>query len=68
MNWLDYFSLWILFGLIAYTIKYVKYRDDWKKEGNQVFFIGVLIAALIFGPIGLLMTLIRSKGNPFKEK
>jgi branched-subunit amino acid ABC-type transport system permease component len=58
--------MWFLFGIITYAIKYIKYKDDWNKEGRRVFFFAVLIAALIFGPIGLLSTLLRSKGNPFK--
>jgi O-antigen/teichoic acid export membrane protein len=67
MSLYEYFLVWFLFGFITYAIKYVKYMDDWRRDGNQVFFVAVLITALIFGPIGLLLTLIRSKGNPFKK-
>lgn len=35
------------------------------KEGNRVFFIAALIAAMAFGPIGLLLTLLNTKGKPF---
>jgi hypothetical protein len=59
--------LWFAFGLITYAIKLVKYWRDWRKAGNQIFFVLVLVGALFFGPIGLLSTLIRSRGNPFKE-
>lgn len=65
MNWIDYFVVWGAFGLITYAIKFIKYKEDWKQEGNRVFFIAVLIAAIAFGPIGLLLTLINSKGKPF---
>ena len=54
-------------GLITYGVKYVKYRNDWRKDGNKVFFVSVFIASLTLGPIGLLSTLIRARGNPFKE-
>ena len=67
MTLLDFVLVWLGFGLIAYAIKLIKYWRDWKEEGNQVFFVAVLIAALVFGPIGLLSTLIRSRGNPFKQ-
>jgi hypothetical protein len=36
-----------------------------KKEGNRVFFIAVLMAAIAFGPIGLLLTLLNTKRKPF---
>jgi hypothetical protein len=66
MIWLDLAFAWLLLGLVNYGIKFLKYRNDWKKEGNQVFFVAVLVAALLFGPIGLLVTLVRARGNPFK--
>ena len=67
MSWFEYIFMWLLFGVITYAIKYLKYKEDWRKERNSVFFVSVLIAALIFGPIGLISTLIRGKGNPFKK-
>lgn len=67
MNWIDYTIIWIAFGTITYAIKFIKYNKDWKKEGNHIFFITVLIAAICFGPIGLLLTLINSKGQPFRN-
>jgi hypothetical protein len=66
MTWLDYVFAWLLLGLVNYGIKFLKYRNDWKQEGNQIFFVAVLVGALLFGPIGLLVTLVRSKGHPFK--
>ena len=60
----DYMVIWLAFGLINYAIKFIKYKEDWKKEGNRVFFIAILIAAIAFGPIGLLLTLLNTKGNP----
>ena len=57
--------VWGAFGLINYAIKISKYKEDWKKEGNRVFFIAVLMAAIAFGPIGLLLTLLNTKGKPF---
>jgi hypothetical protein len=66
MTWLDFFAAWLFLGLVNYGIKFVKYHKDWKKEGNHVFFFAVLVAAFVFGPVGLLSTLIRSRGNPFK--
>lgn len=66
MTWLEFGYAWLLLGLVNYGIKFVKYRKDWNKEGSQVFFFAVLIGALVFGPVGLLSTLIRSRGNPFK--
>jgi len=68
MSWVDYTIIWIAFGIITYAIKFIKYNNDWKKEGNHVFFVAVLIAAIAFGPIGLLLTLINSKGKPFRNK
>ena len=66
MIWLDVAFAWLLLGLVNYGIKFLKYRNDWKKEGKQVFFVAVLVAALLFGPIGLVVTLVRARGNPFK--
>ena len=66
MTWLEYFYAWLLLGLVNYGIKLLKYHNDWQKDGNQVFFVAVLFAALVFGPVGLLITLIRSRGNPFR--
>ena len=66
MIWLDFVFAWLLLGFVNYGIKFVKYRNDWKKEGNRVFFVAVLVGALVFGPIGLLVTLVRARGNPFK--
>lgn len=68
MTWLDYGYAWLIAGLVNYGIKLLKYHNDWRKDGNHVFFIAVLIAALVFGPMGLLVTLIRSGGNPFKSE
>jgi hypothetical protein len=65
VSWFDYTIIWITFGIITYAIKFIKYNNDWKKEGKQVFFVAVMIAAIAFGPIGLLLTLINSKGKPF---
>ena len=67
MTLFDVVLMWLAFGLITYAIKLIKYWRDWRAEGNQVFFVAVLIAALVFGPVGLLSTLIRSRGNPFKQ-
>lgn len=64
--WLDFVLAWLLLGFVNYGIKFLKYRNDWKKAGNRVFFVAVLVGALVFGPIGLLVTLVRSRGNPFK--
>ena len=66
MTWLDNVFAWLLLGLVNYGIKFLKCRNSWKQEGNQVFFVAVLVGALLFGPIGLLVTLVRSRGNPFK--
>ena len=66
MTWLDFLVAWLSLGLANYGIKFLKYHKDWNKEGNHVFFVAVLIAALVFGPVGLLITLIRARGNPFK--
>ncbi|WLE97659.1 MAG: hypothetical protein QTN59_02230 [Candidatus Electrothrix communis] len=55
---------WIAFGVINYLIKFLKYNKDWKKEGSQVYFVAVLVSALIVGPIGLFFTLINPKGKP----
>jgi hypothetical protein len=57
MTWLDYVFAWLLLGLVNYGIKFLKYRSDWKRD---------LVGALVFGPIGLLVTLVRSRGNPLK--
>jgi hypothetical protein len=65
MLWINYVVVWTAFGLINYAIKISKYKEDWKKEGNRVFFIAVLMAAIVFGPIGLLLTLLNTKGKPF---
>lgn len=65
MHWINYVVVWAAFGLINYAIKITKYKEDWKKEGNRVFFISVLIAAIAFGPIGLLLTLLNTKGKLF---
>ncbi|MBK1618430.1 hypothetical protein U5801_25775 [Lamprobacter modestohalophilus] len=67
MTFLDGSLLWLAGGLINYAIKLIKYWRDWCEEHNRVFFVAVLISALIFGPVGLLITLIRSRGNPFKQ-
>ncbi|NEX23419.1 hypothetical protein G3480_24515 [Thiorhodococcus mannitoliphagus] len=64
MSWIDYAGLWMIFGLINYAIKLIKFNKDWRKEGKGVFFVAVLLAALVFGPIGLLSTLITSRGKP----
>ncbi len=61
MTLFDVVLAWRGFGLIAYAIKLIKYWRDWKEEGNQVFFVAELIGALVFGPIGLLSTLIRAR-------
>lgn len=66
MTWLDSLVAWLSLGLVNYGIKFLKYQKDWNKDGSHVFFFAVLVAALVFGPIGLLITLIRSRGNPFK--
>lgn len=66
MTWLNFVFAWLLLGFLNYGIKFLKYRNDWNKEGQRVFFVAVLVAALVFGPIGLMMTLVRSRGNPFK--
>lgn len=65
MHWMNYVVVWTAFGLINYAIKITRYKEDWKKEGNRVFFIAVLMAAIAFGPIGLLLTLLNTKGKPF---
>ena len=65
MRWIDYMVLWVVFGLANYAIKLAKYKKDWEQEGNRAFFISVLVAAIAFGPVGLLLTLIKSKGKPF---
>jgi len=62
---MNYVVVWTAFGLINYAIKITRYKEDWKKEGNRVFFIAVLMAAIAFGPIGLLLTLLNTKGKPF---
>ncbi len=64
MSWVEYTVAWVAFGLITYAIKFLKYKENWKREGNRVFFVGVLVAAIVLGPIGLLVTMIRSKGKP----
>ena len=64
MSLIDYAIVWITFGLITYAIKFIKYQENWNKEGNRIFYIAVLIGALVFGPIGLLLTMINSKGRP----
>jgi hypothetical protein len=68
MTLLDGVLIWLACGLLNYAIKLIKYWRDWSAEGNQVFFVAVLISALVFGPVGLLSTLIRSRGNPFKQR
>ena len=65
MSLLHFIIAWFSLGGINYLIKYFKYNKDWKREGNQVYFVAVLISALILGPIGLFFTLINSKGKPF---
>ena len=65
MTWADYIIVWLAFGLVTYVIKLINYKDSWMQEGNRIFFVAVLIAALAFGPIGLLFTIINSKGKPF---
>lgn len=65
---LQYLAIWILFGLINYWIKFTNYKEDWKKDGNQIFFVAIFLFAVIFGPVGLLLTLINSKGKPFIKK
>ena len=64
MSWIEHVVAWVALGLITYAIKLVKYKENWKEEGNRVFFIAVLVAAILFGPIGFLVTMIRSKGKP----
>ena len=63
MSWTEYMVAWVAFGLITYAIKFTKYKENWKQEGNRVFFLAVLVAAIVFGPIGLLATMINSKGK-----
>jgi hypothetical protein len=63
-----YVYIWAALGLINYFIKFVNYRADWKKKGSRVFFIAILIGSVLFGPIGLLSTLIQSKGKPIMRK
>jgi len=67
MTLLDFVLAWLAVGLVTYTIKLIKYWRDWNAEGKRGFFVAMLIGALVFGPIGLLSTLIRSRGNPFKQ-
>ncbi len=68
LSTLDWLTIWALFGLFNYWIKFTNYKEDWEKDGNQVFFIVVLLVAIILGPVGLLLTLINSKGKPFIKK
>ena len=64
-----YFSIfWIGFGLLNYWIKYSNYKKDWEKPENKIFFVAVLIGSLIFGPIGLILTVYNSMGKPFIKK
>ena len=63
-----YVYIWVALGLINYFIKYVNYRADWNRNGNRVFYIAILIGSVLFGPIGLLSTLIQSKGKPIARK
>ena len=65
---LQYLVIWILFGFINYWIKFTNYKEDWKKDDNQIFFIAIFLFAVILGPVGLLLTLINSKGKPFIKK
>ncbi len=52
----EYTVAWVTFGLITYALKFMKYKENWKQKGNRVFFVGVLIAAIVLGPTGLLVT------------
>ncbi len=63
-----YIYIWIVLGLINYSIKFVNFHKDWKKDGNQVFFIAIFIGSVLFGPIGLVSTLVQSKGKPIARK
>ncbi len=56
---------WMICGLLTYWVKYDKFKDAWKEDGNQVFFVAVLIGCLVFGAVGLLVTLFHGKGKGF---
>ena len=59
--------VWVASGLINYGIKYSNFKEDWKKPENKIYKYLVLIGALLFGPVGLILTLINSRGKPYKK-
>ena len=57
---------WFATGLINYGIKYSNFKEDWKKPENIMYKYLVLVGALLFGPVGLILTL-NSRGKPYKK-
>jgi len=56
--------IWISCGLLNYFIKLFNFYKDWLQPGEKIFFFTIFIVSIIFGPIGLILSLITNIKPP----
>ena len=49
--------VWLAMGSLNFGMKYSEYKDEWAKLEKKWIIFALLLAALVCGPIGLILSI-----------